>query len=165
MSEIAFYVLSAIALLSAVLVVFAKSPVHSVLYLVLCFFAIAGHFILMNAEFLAIVHIIVYAGAIMVLFLFVVMMLNLNKDSDQPKSNFGKLGAVLTGGIMLLVLTAASKSADTSMAQVQSLGELGTVQSLGKALFTTYLLPFELSSVLLFAAIAGSVMLAKKDID
>jgi NADH-quinone oxidoreductase subunit J len=163
MSEIAFYVLSAIALLSAVLVVFAKSPVHSVLYLVLCFFSIAGHYILMNAEFLAIVHIIVYAGAIMVLFLFVVMMLNLNKDSDHPTTNYGKLGAVVASGIMLMVLTAASKSADIATATVPSLGELGSVQSLGKALFTTYLLPFELSSVLLFAAIAGAVMLAKKD--
>lgn len=74
-----FCVLSLIAITSAALLIFSKSPIHSVLYLIVTFFAIAGHYILLNAQFLAVVHVIVYAGAIMVLFLFVIMMLNLNK--------------------------------------------------------------------------------------
>ncbi|HTF81808.1 MAG TPA: NADH-quinone oxidoreductase subunit J, partial [Cytophagales bacterium] len=81
-----FYFLSFVAIMTSLMVVFSKNPIHSVLYLVLTFFAIAGHYILLNAHFLAIVHIVVYAGAIMVLFLFVIMFLNLNKDAEPKKS-------------------------------------------------------------------------------
>ena len=80
-----FYFLSFLAIMFALMVVFSKNPVHSVLYLVLTFFTIAGHYVLLNAQFLAAVHIIVYAGAIMVLFLFVIMLLNLNKETEAHK--------------------------------------------------------------------------------
>ena len=87
MSQYIFIILSLLTVLSALAVVFAKNPMYSVLSLIVCFFTVAGHYILLNAQFLAIVHVIVYAGAIMVLFLFVVMLLNLNADTEPHKSN------------------------------------------------------------------------------
>ena len=80
-----FYFLSFLAILAAVMVVVSRNPIHSVLYLIVAFFCIAGHYVLLNAQFLAIVHVIVYAGAIMVLFLYVIMLLNLNKESEPHK--------------------------------------------------------------------------------
>src|SRR3954470_23517060 len=106
-----FWFLSFIAVLCGLMVVLSKSPVHSVLYLVLTFFAIAGHYVLLNAQFLAAVHIIVYAGAIMVLFLYVIMMLNLNVDAEPHKSKLAKFGAVVAGGILLVVLVGAFRNA------------------------------------------------------
>src|SRR5438046_6966013 len=99
-----FYFLSFLAILSALMVVFSKNPVHSVLYLILTFFAIAGHYILLNAQFLAVVHVIVYAGAIMVLFLYVIMLLNLNQESEPHKSTLLKIAAVASAGLLLIVL-------------------------------------------------------------
>ena len=92
-----FYFLSILALYSALMVLISRKPIHSVLYLTLTFFAIAGHYILLNAQFLAVVHIIVYAGAIMVLFLFTVMLLNLNKDERSAKPVWVKVAAILIG--------------------------------------------------------------------
>src|SRR3954468_16032230 len=107
----AFYFLSFVSILCALMVVVSKNPIHSVLYLILTFFAIAGHYILLNAQFLAAVHIIVYAGAIMVLFLYVIMMLNLNVDAEPHKSKLSKFGAVVAGGILLVVLVGAFRNA------------------------------------------------------
>ncbi|MEI6749816.1 MAG: NADH-quinone oxidoreductase subunit J, partial [Bacteroidota bacterium] len=95
-----FYFFSLLAIFAALMVLLSRKPIHSVLYLTLAFFAIAAHFILLNAQFLAIVNIIVYAGAIMVLFLFTVMLLNLNTAAEQRKSKFVKITAVLTGGVL-----------------------------------------------------------------
>ena len=88
-----FYFLSFVGVLSALMVVFSKNPVHSVLYLIITFFAIAGHYLLLNAQFLFVTHIIVYAGAIMVLFLYVIMLLNLNNESEPHKSTLLKIAA------------------------------------------------------------------------
>src|SRR3954465_12986963 len=99
-----FYLLSFLAIMFALMVVFSKNPVHSVLYLVLTFFAIAGHYVLLNAQFLAAVHIIVYAGAIMVLFLFVIMLLNLNKETEPHKSGWLKASAAIASGCLLIIL-------------------------------------------------------------
>src|ERR1700741_579264 len=92
-----FYFLAFVAIFCGILVVASKNPVHSVLYLVLTFFAIAGHYILLNAQFLAIVHIVVYAGAIMVLFLFVIMLMNLNQDTEPQKTWLMKIIAAVAG--------------------------------------------------------------------
>src|ERR1043165_7217575 len=108
-----FYLLSFLAILSALMVVVTKNPVHSVLYLVLTFFSIAGHYVLLNAQFLAAVHIIVYAGAIMVLFLFVIMLLNLNKETEPHKSIWLKNSAAIASGLLLLVLVGSLKNAGT----------------------------------------------------
>jgi len=145
------------------MVVFSKNPVYSVLYLVITFFAIAGHYILLNAQFLAAVHIIVYAGAIMVLFLFVIMLLNLNKESEYPKSSWLKVAAVITSGLLLTVLVAALKSAANIPLPVNVNTEIGLVKNLGQVLFKEFLLPFEVSSILFLAAMVGAVMLGKKE--
>src|SRR5688572_20256452 len=104
-----FYFLTFLAILSALMVIFSRNPVFSVLYLILTFFAIAGHYILLNAQFLAAVHIIVYAGAIMVLFLFVIMLLNLNKDTEPQHSNLVKFIGVIASGLLLITFTGALK--------------------------------------------------------
>lgn len=164
MTPYVFYFLSFLCVLSALLVVFSKNPVHSVLYLVICFFGIAGHYILLNAQFLAVVHIIVYAGAIMVLFLFVIMLLNLNKESEPHKSSWMKLAAVITGGLLALVLTGALKSAEQLAKPEYANTQIGLIKNLGKVLFNEFLLPFEVSSILFLAAMVGAVMLGKKQI-
>lgn len=163
MSHYLFYILSALSIISALLVVFSRVPVYSVLWLVVCFFTIAGHYIMLNAQFLAIVHIIVYAGAIMVLFLFVVMLLNLNKENEQHKINWVKFAAVISGGILFLTLIAAMKSSDLGTYSLPTKSEIGFVQNVGMKLFTDYVLPFELSSVLFLSAMIGAVVLAKKE--
>lgn len=156
-----FYFFSFVAIFSALLVVFSKSPVYSVLYLIITFFAIAGHYVLLSALFLAAVHVIVYAGAIMVLFLYVIMLLNLNKETEPHKSNLLKIGAVVCAGLLMLVLVGALRS---SLQLHPAPSEaLGTVKNLGRILFTEFLLPFEVSSILLLAAMVGVVMLGKRD--
>ena len=107
-----FYFLSFVAVLSALMVVFSKNPVYSVLYLIITFFAIAGHYVLMKAEFLAVVHLIVYAGAIMVLFLYVIMLLNLNKETEPHKSNLLKFAATICSGLLLMVLVGSLKGTE-----------------------------------------------------
>ena len=107
--EILFFALSALAIISAVMVLVSKNPIHSVLWLILVFFAISGHYILLNAQFLAIVNIIVYAGAIMVLFLFVMMLMNVKKDNEPQKQLWVKLIGVIAGGSFLTLLIALVK--------------------------------------------------------
>src|ERR1700741_2435953 len=112
MIQYIFYFLSFLAALSALMVVFSKNPVHSVLYLIITFFSIAGHYILLNAQFLAAVHVIVYAGAIMVLFLYVIMLLNLNEETEPHKSNVLKVTATICGGLLLVILVGALKGTE-----------------------------------------------------
>lgn len=166
MNAIIFLILSFVAITGALLVVFSKSPVYSVLFLILTFFAIAGHYaFLLHAEFLAIVNIIVYAGAIMVLFLFVIMLLNLNKQAEPVQPFLIKLAATIAGGLFLFTLfVALNGNAFSGHVATQSAKEIGLVKTLGKVLFSEYLLPFELSSVLFLSAMIGAVMLGKKDL-
>jgi len=163
-TEILFYVLSALALISAIAVITSKNPVYSVLALIVTFFAISGHYILLNAQFLAVVNIIVYAGAIMVLFLFVIMLMNLNKDTEPQKNKWLKLAGAVSGGSLLLVLVAALRNTEAAMAQVRE-GEIGLIQNLGRALFTDFVVPFEISSVLFLSAMVGAVVIGKRDKD
>jgi NADH-quinone oxidoreductase subunit J len=163
-SKYLFFVLSFIAIYSALRVLISKKPMHSVLYLTLAFFAIAGHYILLNAQFLAVVHIIVYAGAIMVLFIYTVMLLNLNIQGEFPKSRLAKFASAIAGGILLFTLIAVFRSYDLKVLADPSLNQIGLVKNLGKILFQDYYLPFELSSILFLAAMVGAVMLGKKDI-
>lgn len=156
-----FYFLSFLAVLSALMVVFSRNPVHSVLYLVITFFSVGGHYLLLSAEFLFAVHLIVYAGAIMVLFLYVIMLLNLNKESEPHKKPLHKLAAVISGGLLMLVLVAALKGAEAGKMELVANAEIGLVENLGKMLFNEFLLPFEIVSVLLLAAMVGAVMLGK----
>jgi NADH-quinone oxidoreductase subunit J len=143
------------------MVVFSSNPVHSVLYLVITFFCVGGHYLILSAEFLFAVHLIVYAGAIMVLFLYVIMLLNLNKETEPQKKSIYKFAAIISGGLMMLVMVAALKGADAAHMPVGGNAEIGLVKNLGKMLFTEFLLPFEVVSVLLLAAMVGAVMLGK----
>jgi NADH-quinone oxidoreductase subunit J len=163
-TEILFWLLSVVAIFSALMVITNKNPVYSVLWLIATFFAISGHYILLNAQFLAIVNIIVYAGAIMVLFLFVIMLMNLNKETEPQKNRWLKMAGAVAGGCMLLVLVAALK--DSSTKHVDTLiysGNIGLIKNLGKELFTTYVVPFEISSVLFLSAMVGAVVIGKKE--
>ena len=162
--EILFYALSAFAVICASMVLISKNPIHSVLWLILVFFAISGHYILLNAQFLAIVNIIVYAGAIMVLFLFVIMLMNVKKDNEPQKKLLTKFIGVLAGGSLLTLLIALVKQT-SQLEGKQALmkeGTIGLIHPLGKALFTDYVLPFEISSVLFLSAMVGAVIIGKK---
>ena len=158
-----FYFLSFLAILCAIMVVLEKNPVHSVLYLVITFFAIAGHYVLLNAQFLAAVHVIVYAGAIMVLFLFVIMLLNLNKETEPHKNIYAKGAAVVAACILLIILVGALKQTALLAPPSGTNANLGLVENLGKVLFTQFLLPFEIASILFLSAMVGAVMLGKKE--
>jgi NADH-quinone oxidoreductase subunit J len=164
MSQYIFYFLSFLAILSALMVVISKNPIHSVLYLIITFFAIAGHYILLNAQFLAAVHIIVYAGAIMVLFLYLIMMLNLNADVEPHKSKWLKFSATITGGLLMIILVGALKKISSDSIPSTPDMNIGLVKNLGTVLFNDFALPFEVSSILFLAAMVGAVMLGKKEI-
>ena len=164
LTQIIFWVLSALAIGSALMVITRKNPVHSVLYLVVTFFAISGHYILLNAQFLAVVNIIVYAGAIMVLFLFVVMMMNLNTAAEPQKNKLLQFAGVISGGSLFLVLMAALvKTKEVSASMELQTGDYGLIKNLGKVLFTNYVFPFEISSVLFLSAMIGAVVISKKE--
>jgi NADH-quinone oxidoreductase subunit J len=155
-----FYFLSFLAVLFAILVVFSKNPIHSVLYLILTFFCIAGHYVLMNAQFLAAVHVIVYAGAIMVLFLYVIMLLNLNEEMEPHKPALLKVMATICSGLLLVIFVGSLKGSELIVV-AQPAAEIGTVKKLGKIMFSDFLLPFEVTSILLLASMVGAVMLGK----
>jgi len=156
-----FYFLSFLAVLSALMVVFSRNPIYSVLYLVITFFCVGGHYLILSAEFLFAVHIIVYAGAIMVLFLYVIMLLNLNQDSESRKSNLLRVAAIISAGLLMLVIIGALKGAEAQQVNLAANKEIGLVKNLGKILFNEFLLPFEIVSILLLAAMVGAVMLGK----
>ncbi|MCX8470964.1 MAG: NADH-quinone oxidoreductase subunit J [Chitinophagaceae bacterium] len=163
--EIVFYILSSLTILCAAGVIFSRSPINSILFLILTFFCISGHYIMMNAQFLAIVNIIVYAGAIMVLFLFVVMLMNLNSDTEPQKSMVVQVSAVLSGGILLTVIIAAFKTYSIQLTTGHALNgqtDIGLIKNLGVILFKEYALPFEISSVLFLSAMVGAVIIGKK---
>jgi NADH-quinone oxidoreductase subunit J len=158
-----FYFIAFLSILFALLVIFSKNPVHSVLYLILTFFTFTIHYVLLNAQFLAVVNFIVYMGAIMVLFLFVIMLLNLNKDAEPVKSNVVKFAGVIGGGCLMVTIVMALKAMYPSGHEVHPTADLGLVKHLGSILFGEFLLPFEVSSLLLFSAMVGAVLLATKD--
>ena len=161
-TEILFWALSGVSLFSALMVVTSKNPVFSVLWLIVTFFTISGHYILLNAQFLAVVNIIVYAGAIMVLFLFVIMLMNLNKETEPQKSKWLKLAGAVAGGCLLLVLVAGLRHTEKQMTELVT-GDIGLIQNLGKVLFKDYVVPFEISSILFLSAMVGAVVLGKKE--
>ncbi|MCB0775795.1 MAG: NADH-quinone oxidoreductase subunit J, partial [Chitinophagaceae bacterium] len=122
------------------------------------------HYILLNAQFLAIVNIIVYAGAIMVLFLFVIMLMNLNKETEPQKNRWIKMIGAIAGGCLLLVMVAALK--DVGLQKQEAMingGDIGLIKNLGKELFSTYVVPFEISSILFLSAMVGAVVIGKKE--
>src|ERR1700742_769475 len=142
--EILFWFLTVMALGCALGVILSRNPISSVLFLIATFFAISGHYILMNAQFLAIVNIIVYAGAIMVLFLFVIMLMNLNADTEPQKNRLIQLAGVISGGILFLVILGGLRNIPVAELE-RSNTSIGLIKNLGKTLFTQFVLPFEIS--------------------
>lgn len=167
--QIIFWILSIFTLGCAIGVIMSRNPINSVLFLILTFFAISAHYVMMNAQFLAIVNIIVYAGAIMVLFLFVVMLMNLNSDTEPQKNFLIQFAGVISGGALLLVFVAAIKSTLTGLEgktiDLSQSTDIGLIKNLGTMLFKEYVFPFEIASVLFLSAMVGAVVLGKKDKD
>lgn len=162
LNELIFAYFAVVILVSAVLTITRKNPVHSVLFMLLLFFHIAGIFVLLNAEFLAAVQLIVYAGAILILYLFVVMLLNVDKESTAARANrfwpwMAGFGLLIACEIALLI-SRGTFPADTGQPM-----RLGTgVGELGALLYQNYLIPFEIASLILLVGLVGAVMLAKK---
>jgi NADH-quinone oxidoreductase subunit J len=162
-----FYFLSAITLASAFLTIYSKNPIHSAIYLVICMVSIVGHYLMFNAQFLALVQLIVYAGAIMVLFLFTIMLMNLNKEDEVHKPRITRLGAItvfvlLSTALVLIFMYSKPFVGEyyTSHEDFQSIKKLGTVLLDDK---DGFMVPFEFASVLLLVAMIGAVLLSKKE--
>ncbi|SUI97231.1 NADH-quinone oxidoreductase subunit J [Sphingobacterium spiritivorum] len=158
-----FYFVAFLSIFFALMTIFTKNPVHSVLYLVITFFTFTVHYILLNAQFLAVVNFIVYMGAIMVLFLFVLMLLNLNKESEPMRSGVVKVMGTVAGMCLLVVVLGSLRIIEIDNGDVVAQPSIGLVKQLGEVLFDKFLLPFEISSILLLTAMVGAVLLAKKD--
>lgn len=158
-----FYFVALLSVFFALMVIFAKNPVHSVLYLIITFFTFTIHYILLNAQFLAVVNFIVYMGAILVLFLHVLMYMNLNNEGSEMKSMLMKVAGVIAGMCLLITLIGSMKTLAVSDPVLLENADLGLVKNLGKVLFSEFLLPFEVSSILLLSAMVGAVLLAKKE--
>ncbi len=163
-NKIIFLYFAAVILVSAVLMITRRNPVHSVMFMLLLFFHIAGVFVLLNAEFLAAVQLIVYAGAILILYLFVVMLLNVDRESASARANrfwpwMVAFGVLIAGEVILLISRGTFPAeAGQSMRLVTGNG----VMQLGELLYQKYLVPFEAASIILLVGLVGAVMLAKK---
>ena len=164
MDQILFYFFSALALGSAAYFVFARNPLYAILSLIVTFFSIAALYILLNAQFLGIIQIIVYTGAIMVLFLYVLMMLNLNKEDESKKQNINKFIGVFAAGILFIGMLGAYRGFQSGAIPNDVDVSVGLTKNLGRLLFNEYVLPFELASILILAGIVGSVLIGKKDL-
>jgi NADH-quinone oxidoreductase subunit J len=167
MQLLMFIILAVCAVGSSLMMVTNKKPVTAAMYLIVIMFCLAGIFVLLDAHLIAALQIIVYAGAIMVLFLFVIMLLNVEQKEGRTALNrvlFQGLGILGVGSVFVLA---------AGLAKIQSAGpesagmpaDFGTVEGVGRLLFSTYVLPFEIASMLLLAAIVGAVILAKRRID
>ena len=168
LETILFYTLGMIFVGSALMVITRRNPVIAALYLILNFFCLAGLYLTLHAQFIAVIQVLVYAGAIMVLFLFVIMLLNLGDEQRlAEKISFRKILAAGLGVGLLLELLYIVGFIDVPMPEGDfSKGvDIGTVEYIGKELFTTYLFPFEVTSILLLAAMVGAVVLAKKKLE
>jgi NADH-quinone oxidoreductase subunit J len=160
-----FLVLAALAVVGAVSLILQKHPIHSALSLIVVMVALAGLYLLMGAEFVAAVQIIVYGGAIMVLFVLVIMLLNAGEEERTDFSKLAKFGGLplalaLTG---LLAATMTRHGASLSNANPETAGSLAPTGQISKLLFTTFVYPFELTSFLILVAIMGALVLAQRE--
>ena len=167
MESIFFFVVAAVAVISGILVVTCKNPINSALSLVMTFFCLATFYVMLDAPFMAVTQVIVYAGAIMVLIVFVIMLLNVKTETVKRGSHAVISGTVI--GVFVLFQTCWFLMKGYMTGQVGVMDKAmvvsqGHVELIGKALFTDFLLPFEITSLLLLAAIIGAVILAKKKI-
>ncbi len=165
LTALTFYLFAIILTLSAGWVIFAKHPVHSVLFLILAFFNAAGLFVLLGAEFIAMLLMIVYVGAVAVLFLFVVMMLDLSfSDLRKGAMQYIGLGGVLAGVLLveLVTLYAAGGFSGGDQLTAQLEQKAANTEMLGRVLYTDYMLPFQISGLILFVAMIGAIVLTHR---
>ena len=167
METLFFAIISLVAIVSAILVITCKNPINSALSLIMTFFCLATYYVMLDAPFMAAVQVMVYAGAIMVLIVFTIMLLNIRVNATQKHSHKIVLGSIiglftLINSVALLVKSQAAKSVGPYTGDV--IKKIGHSELIGRELFTTFLLPFEITSILLLVAIVGSVILAKKKI-
>ena len=161
---ILFIIFSAITIATAFMTIFSKNPIHSAIYLVICFVSIAVHYLLLNAQFLALVHVIVYSGAIMILFLFTVMLMNLNKEDEVHKPRITRWAAGLFFLLIAVILIAIFIQSKPIVGPYDTTGEdYQSIKVLGKVLLNEYMVPFEFASVWLLVAMIGAVLLSKKE--
>lgn len=164
MLTILFYILSAVTLSMGLLTVLSKNPIQSAVYMVICFFSLAGHFLMINAQFLAVVHVIVYTGAVMVLLLFTLMLMNLSENHETRKKILGRIVATLSACLLAIVLLAVFMKAIPLIDSYKVSGtDFQSMKVLGKVLLDEYLVPFEFSSILLLTAMIGSVLISKRN--
>jgi NADH-quinone oxidoreductase subunit J len=160
-----FFLLAAFSIITAILVITRKNPITSAMFLVSNFFILAGIYLTLSAQFLAIIQILVYAGAIMVLFVFVIMLLNLRDEEKlAEKFNFKKFVRIILSIalIMQIIYIFFYAQIGRNIQQSPNSANIGSVNEIGRQLFTQYLFPFEITSILLLATIVGAVVLAKK---
>jgi NADH-quinone oxidoreductase subunit J len=169
MEKIAFYIFAAIAVIASLLVVGQRNPMYSVMLLIVSFGALAGLYILLDAPFSAVTQIIIYAGAIMVLFLFVVMLLNVPREEPVPSAAATligptglKIGAALSVLLGIEVVWALTRVGTTSFS-AENAEKLRDVANVGRRLFTTHAFAFEVTSVLILVAMVGAVVLARRE--
>lgn len=164
MLTIVFYILAAITLSAGVFTIASRNPIHSAVAMIVCFFSLAGHFLLLDAQFLAIVQIIVYAGAIMIMLLFALMLMNLSEVHEEKKKIATRIAAVSSAGLMALVVLAAIVKADPIVKTYQVAGaDYQSVAVVGQVLFDEYLVPFEFAAILLITAMLGAVLISKRE--
>ena len=152
--QVLFCVLSVITLASAFMTIYSRKPMHSAIYLLICFTSITGHYLILNAQFLAMVNLIV----------FTIMLMNLNKENEVYKPRITRLGAIVTFCLMCLVLIAIFINSKPIVGEYTTTGEdYQSIKVLGKVLLNEYMVPFEFASVLLLVAMIGAVLLSKKE--
>ncbi|MFQ5714646.1 MAG: NADH-quinone oxidoreductase subunit J [Candidatus Scalinduaceae bacterium] len=166
-----FIVMGLIAIVCAICVVFQKNPIYSAIFLIQTMVSLAVLYVLLHAEFIAAIQVMVYAGAIMVLFVFVIMLLNLSRrdvEGGKDKLIFQKASAIILGLILFAVIGVVTVKTALHGTQgeytPENISQIGNTQLVGKLLFTDYVFPFEIASILLFAAVLGAIILAKKEI-
>ena len=167
LEEILFCIFAAGGVVSALLVVTRRNPIISAIYLIVNFFCLAGIYLTLHAQFIAVIQILVYAGAIMVLFVFVIMLLNLG-DERRLQDGFTWKKVVAGGlgfGVLMELIYIFMMQTGTPSIEMERATNVGTVEAVGRVLFTRFLFPFEVTSLLLTAAIVGAIVLAKKKLD
>lgn len=162
LQTVLFWLFSLIGISGAIGLIINRNPVYSALSLILNFFSIAGLYLTLQAEFLAVIQILVYAGAIMVLFLFVIMLLNLQDEPKRPTFEFSRIAAWVLGGALAAELIAVFRSVGSETTLLAGDYKYGTVESVGQAMMTKYLFPFEMISVILISSLIGAIVISKK---
>jgi NADH-quinone oxidoreductase subunit J len=171
LAHLFFYLVALVAVISGFLVIKCQNPVNSAISLVMTFFCLAVFYVMLNAPFMAVIQIMVYAGAIMVLILFVIMLLNLGQEAHKRYAHSVVGGAI--AGIVVMLVTLAFLKMGTATGITTEVNKkvtpeliqtVGHTELIGQSMFTNFLLPFEITSILLLVAIVGAVVLAKREV-